>query len=110
LTAIDNSNPLNDGKLIAKDALTGLQTLFNNILNEVSAEVPKLSGDALEVANNFVTKGLSHAGPLAGIVNGMLQSGEALAKGQIDTKGVALLTIFKTDVDSALGHLIGKVS
>ena len=111
MTTTDNSNPLlDDGKQLAKHALTGVQALCDNVLGELSNAVPKLTGDALEVANNFITKGLSHAGPLAGMLTQLLQSGEAIAKGQIDAKSIALVAIFKTDVDSALGHLIGKVS
>jgi len=109
-----NSNPgvssaIKDGKQIAKDALTGVQKLCDNVLNEVSGEVPKLTGDALTIANDFISKNLSHAGPLAGILVGLLSTTEVAVKQQLDTRSAAFLTIFKTDVDSALGHLTSQV-
>lgn len=96
-------NPLQDGKNIATDALKGLQAVCDKALGQVAAEEVKLSGEALDVANNFIAS--KAPGPVAGILTGVLQAAEGTAKPAIDAKAAAWIAIFRTDVDSAFGHL-----
>lgn len=101
------NNPLADAKAIAREAVVGIQAVCDKALNEVAAEVPKLEGDVLEVANNLVA---GRMGPFSNVIMSVLQTGEAAALASLEPKVKALIALLKTDADSALGHLDTKLT
>lgn len=104
----NTANPLAaDAKAIAKTAVLGVQAVCDKALGDISAEVPKLEGDALDLANSMIAGRL---GPLSGIIMGILQTGETAALAGLDPKIKAFIALLKTDADSALGHLETKLS
>lgn len=104
---MSNTNPLADAKAIAKTAVLGVQAVCDKALGDVAAEVPKLEGDALELANSMIAGRL---GPLSGVIMTVLQTGETAVLTALDPKIKAFIALLKTDADSALGHLEAKLS
>lgn len=99
-------NLANDGAQLAQQALTALQTAADNILTGASNAIPKLEADAQTFANGF----LADRAP-AGVRDyflPILQGAEASAAPAIDKAEKTVqagIAVFKTDIDSALGHL-----
>lgn len=103
-----NLGPIvDDGKNLAQQALAALQGACDNILSSAGGAVQKISGDTLQVATDFIE---SHApaGEIGDIVRGLVSAEATAAAPTLDRlskAAVAGIAVFKTDVDSAIGHL-----
>lgn len=95
---------IQQAKDIAKQAVLGVQAVCDHTLGDVEIEIPKLTGEALDLAKNLIVTRLGNV-PFASELMNALEGGIKPVLDHVDVAVVAGVHILKTDVDSALGHI-----